>query len=136
MKKDADAENLTESIEKAIAGLFYISETDAPFYLFIGEKTNCVTAETILIQTGAAAGTFVEKRDFEEVFARLTRMQEWFGDEEKETAKRFAVLRDLLKTHLKDLAVFKVGEITVDIYMVGLDADGRLTGIKTKAVET
>ena len=37
---------------------------------------------------------------------------------------------------MKDLKVFKVGQIELDIYVVGLDSQGVLTGITTKAVET
>jgi hypothetical protein len=32
--------------------------------------------------------------------------------------------------------VFKVGRVELDIYVVGLDENGNLMGIKTKAVET
>jgi hypothetical protein len=66
----------------------------------------------------------------------LTEIQDWFGDEEKETAQKFARLRELLEKNLRDLKVFKVGKIQLDVYVVGLDAESKLTGIKTKAVET
>jgi hypothetical protein len=42
----------------------------------------------------------------------------------------------LLEENLADLTVFRIGSIRIDIYVVGLDADGNLAGIKTKAVET
>ncbi|MCA1623686.1 MAG: nuclease A inhibitor family protein [Acidobacteria bacterium] len=34
------------------------------------------------------------------------------------------------------MKVFKIGKIELDVYAVGLNAENRLMGIKTKAVET
>ena len=128
--------DFTEQIKKLAEGLYYISETDAEISAFVGEKATAVTKEEILRQISAAAETPVEERSFAEIFARLTKVQDWFGDEEKETAARFARLKDFLEKNLKDLKVFKVGNIQLKVYFVGLDAEGRLMGIQTEAVET
>jgi hypothetical protein len=66
----------------------------------------------------------------------LTKIQDWFGEEETATAQKFSALEKLLLENLKDLKVFKIGEIELDIYFVGLDKQGKLAGVKTKAVET
>lgn len=132
----ADENNLAEKLKKTVEGLYYISETDAEISPFGGEKTEIVTKKEVLSQTKSAADSPVEERDFAEFFARLTEIQDWFGDEEKETAQKFARLKELLETNLNDLKVFKIGKIQLDVYVVGLDAEGKLTGIKTKAVET
>ncbi len=87
-------------------------------------------------QTENAANAPVEERDFAEFFKRLTEIQDWFGDEEKATAQKFAELKDLLERNLRDLKVFKIGKIQIDVYVVGLEAENNLLGIKTKAVET
>jgi Nuclease A inhibitor-like protein len=136
----ADAEqpntNLTEQIKSVAAGLWYMSETDAEILPFTGSKSDVVTKENLLNQISKPSDSPVEERDFNEFFARLTEIKDWFGDEEKATAARFAVLKDLLKKSLKDLKVFKIGKIQIDIYAVGLDANSNLAGIQTKAVET
>lgn len=136
MKNFEEKKNLAEKIEKAVEGLYYMSETDAEIFPFFGEKSESVTAENLLEQIKQPKNAPVEERNFEEFFEHLTKMQDWFGDEETETAKKFANLRNLLKKNLKDLKVFKIGKINLEIYFVGLDTDGRLTGIKTEAVET
>lgn len=133
-KKNDKLETLAERIEKACEGLFYISETDAEILPFIGEQAEAVNAETVLKQI--KSDTAVEERDFESFFKRLTELQEWFGEEEAGNANKFANLRDLLQKNLKDIKVFKVGRIELDVYAVGLDANNILTGIQTKAVET
>lgn len=128
--------DLTEQIKRAAEGLWYISETDAEIFPFTGSKTDSVTKENLLKQIGKPSDSPVEERGFDEMFRRFVTIQDWFGDEEKETAKKFAALKDLLEKNLTDLKVFKVGRIELDVYFVGLDKDGNLAGFQTKAVET
>lgn len=135
-KEDSGENKLVEQIKNLCEGLYYISETDAEISSFTGGKANAVTKEEILTQTKISLDTPVEERNFDELFTRLTEIQDWFGDEERQTAQKFADLRDLLKNNLRDLKVFKIGKIELEVYVVGLDAESVLTGIKTKAVET
>ncbi|MGI9035129.1 MAG: nuclease A inhibitor family protein [Pyrinomonadaceae bacterium] len=136
MKSEQKGNALTKQIRQAVKGLSYMSETDAPVKLFAGSAADAVTQENLLSQIGKPCDTPVEARNFDDFFAQLTALQDWFGDEEKANAAKFAALEDLLKSNLNDLNVFKIGATELDIYAVGLDAQGNLTGIKTKAVET
>jgi len=135
-EKAANENKLAKQIKKTAEGLYYISETDAEILPFVGKKAGTVTSEEVLKQIEGAVDTPVEERDFIGFFARLTEMQDWFGDEEKATAEKFAELKDLLEKNLSNLKVFKIGNINLDIYIVGLNSDNILMGIKTKAVET
>ena len=135
-EKKPEANPFIEKVKEISEGLYYISETDAEILPFEGTKAEAVTKENILSQTNNQPDAPVEERDFAEIFARLTAMQDWFGDEEKATAEKFATLQKLLEKNLKNLKVFKIGSIQIDIYFVGLDANGNLMGIQTKAVET
>jgi hypothetical protein len=130
------ADKLAKQLRETAEGLYYISETDAEISPFAGAKADAVTKENLLQQTGNKPVEPVEERDFAGFFARLTKIQDWFGDEEKQTAAKYARLKELLESNLKDVKVFKVGRIEIDIYIVGLDGEGNLAGIKTKAVET
>lgn len=133
---DFQKNSFTEQLKAATAGLYYISETDAEIVPFKGNQAQSTSKETVLVQTQSASDVPVEERNFTEFFARFTEIQDWFGDEEKETARKFTQLKELLEKNLKDLKVFKVGRIQLDVYVVGLDAENNLVGIKTKAVET
>ncbi len=133
---NAQKNELSDQIKKAAEGLYYISETDAEIVPFIGKSAEAITKEEILSQTGCEIDSDVEERDFAEFFARLMEIQDWFGDEEKETAQKFGQLKELLERNLRDLKVFKIGKIQLDVYVVGLDAENILLGVKTKAVET
>lgn len=128
--------NLAEQIKKAATGLYYTSETDAEISPFAGEKAEAVTREEILNQTNNSINTLVEERDFAGFFARLTEIQDWFGDEEIATAQKFVRLKEILEKNLRDLKVFKVGKIQLKVYVIGLDTENNLAGIMTEAVET
>lgn len=135
MKKILPEENtFSEQIKTTVKDLYYISETDSEIFPFVGVKAAGVSAEELLRQLGRTEP--VEEREFEDFFKRLTAMQEWFGDEETATANKFSELKELLLKNLKDVKVFKVGKIEVDIYIVGLDQENVLTGVWTKAIET
>lgn len=133
---DLQKVELIEQIKKAVTGLYYISETDAEILPFAGEKAESVSREAILSQTENAVNSPVEERNFAGLFTRLTENQDWFGDEEIETAKKFVRLKELLEKNLRDLKVFKIGKINLEVYIVGLDAENNLMGVKTKALET
>jgi Nuclease A inhibitor-like protein len=128
--------NSSERIAAAAEGLVYISETDADITPFSGEKCDSVTSQAVLdLQLGAKQAP-IEEMSPEEFFARLTQMKDWFGTREKNRARRFAELYSVLSEELRDLHVFRVGRIQIDIYIVGIGSDGRLSGVWTRAVET
>ncbi len=126
----------TEPFASLLNGLIYISETDAEIVPFTGDNAPAVSSDEIRRQTGTPADVAIETIDARQFFDRLTQIKDWFGDAEKKRAGRFAELRNELMAKLKDVKVFRVGEIRIDIYIVGIDAGGRLAGVKTKAVET
>lgn len=129
-------ERVKKQISESCEGLFYTSETDAEIRPFFGGQANAVTAEELLSQLKLRKNELVEEVDFKNFFARLTENQDWFGDDEKATAAKFSDLQNLLESNFRDLKIFKVGKIQLDIYAVGLDAENNLLGIQTKAVET
>ena len=127
---------LLSLLDAACEGLVYISETDAPVLPFYGSVAANVTGAMILHQTGRKADSATQETDFDGFFERLTTVKDWFGEPEKARAKKFLELKKLLEENLRSVKVFRLGKIQIDIYVVGLDADGRVAGIATKAVET
>jgi hypothetical protein len=136
MKDNSGDTGLAKQIERATKDLYYSGETDAEVVPFTGGKAESVTKEVVLAQTGNGPTSPVEEKNFEEFFNLLTAIQDWYGDEEKQTAQRFSKLRDLLQKNLRDLQVYKIGKIEMDVYVVGLSSESILMGIKTRTVET
>lgn len=134
--ENKDPGDVFHRIEQTCEGLIYISETDAPVIAFPGQPADVVTANVILKQTGSPSDSPIEERDFAEFFGRLTAIRDWYGEAEKARAKKFLELQNLLEEDLRELKVFRVGAIRLDIFAVGIDKDGILAGVTTTAVET
>ena len=136
MVNDKNIFDLRERIAAACEGLVYTSETDAAVEPFAGAETDAVTAEILLAQIGAGTDASVAESSFEDFFDRSSAEKEWFGAAETARAKKFLELYKLLEENLNDRKVFRVGTTRTQIYAVGIDSDGRLTGVQTNAVET
>lgn len=136
------AENLTDKLTAAAKDLYYISETDASFESFVwtreagAEAFSAVNAADVLRFAGNAPDAPVSEQTTEDFFRNSVTEQDWHGDEEKATLKRFVKLKELIEKELREVKVFKIGEIELDVYIVGINSDGNLAGLKTKAVET
>jgi hypothetical protein len=128
------SEKLFAEISDCARGLTYISETDAAIEPVSFGRAASVDVRKIV--AGDSEKTRIQEISFEDFFRRPAETHDWFRDDEKLRARRFAKLRDLLKYNLHDLKVFRIGDIQIEIFVVGVDADNNLTGIKTKAVET
>ncbi len=135
-KENIPAADFYLHLKKATDGLVYLSETDSEVLPFLGGKYETDNLETLLKQINPASELRVKEINFENFFENLITIQDWFGLEEKETAEKFLKLKKLLEENLKNLKVFQIGEIEIEIYVVGLDEDNNLLGIKTQAVET
>jgi hypothetical protein len=122
-----DAPVTVEDIAAVAAGVYVRSASDEGFEIIVeagtleeaGEWTGLRGAEVWEIREALGDG----------------RDQAWFGEEEKENAAR---LRSLL-TVLDRLAgvkayVFRDG-VETTVYILGIGAEGRLMGVKTRLVE-
>ncbi len=133
---DVKTFDFADKIAEMCEDLIYISETDAEFTVFKGTKIEVLTKETILAQIKGSPIVAVEEQNFDEFFLRLTTIKDWFGETEKQKANRYGELQEFMKANLKDLKVFRIGKIQIDIYIVGIDLENNLIGLKTNAVET
>lgn len=129
---------IMEKLEEAADGLMFQSESDYPveaFFLEIAGKDSIID-EDILQIGNYPPDTSVTLVNFDDFFKVPTREQSWHGEEEKETVKRFQELVRILNENLRDIKVFKIGEIEIDVYVIGKADSDNFLGIKTKVVET
>ncbi|HEX8639118.1 MAG TPA: nuclease A inhibitor family protein [Pyrinomonadaceae bacterium] len=103
-------------IENCVKDLSYPSETDAPFEVLTQEN--------------------IEYIDFDVFFSKLTKIEEWHGEEEKRTVEQFKQLENYLVKNLTNLQVCKIGLIEKFIIIGGRDRQGKEFYITTRAVET
>jgi Nuclease A inhibitor-like protein len=145
--------DFTNALRQATENLLWISESDFPLELVEWQDMTMteLTIETLLDKTQHPAQTSVELVDVDAFFAGTTTIQSWYGEAETAIATRYQQLLALLKAHLQNLQVYRIGTITIDVYVLGdylpsnpehtdlgqdLTMQGTIAGFFTQIVET
>ncbi|WP_055073865.1 nuclease A inhibitor family protein [Pseudanabaena sp. 'Roaring Creek'] len=114
-------------------GLQFPSESEFPLEPFLWESTTLLPAN-ILHRANKPAIAPIEAIALQEFFAPVTDEREWYDDDERAIAQRFRDL-EMEISALENVQVFKVGQVEIDVYIVGaIDLD--LVGLKTTVIET
>ena len=125
-----------DALTRAIQGLVYQSESDAPWKTFSWKGADRLTKQKVLELSGHKPGTPVEQVSLKDFFADLTQEQDWHGPEEKKAVQQYKRLLQTIQDNLSGAKVYKVGDTNLDIYVVGKTQGGDWAGVQTKAVET
>lgn len=118
--------------------LLWMSESDYPFVVFlweVGEKIQ-LDIPRVLEFSKRPPDTEVRTLEFERFFRRAITFKDWHDEAEMESVKKYQHLVDSLRECLTDLRVYKIGEITIDVYIVGMTASGDFAGLSTVSIET
>jgi hypothetical protein len=135
---DAEQTAIITALEQASKGLLFKSESDYPLEPFLWERKADakLTPQDLLALKGYPPNTPVKTLTLARFFQPATKEEAWHNAEERKTVKQFQELVKTLQQHLSGITVFKVGNITMDIYIVGKTKTGDLAGLATKVVET
>ncbi len=133
MKTD---EQLLTELTQAAAGLLFMSETDAPFTPVQWPGDAELTPAGLCRLTGHDATTPVETVRLEDFFRAAASEPEWKHAEQLTTARRYQALLQWLGTNLADVRVYRVGQVNIDVYIMGRSANGAWLGLSTRVVET
>ena len=130
--------DIPKKIKSLSQNLLWMSESDYPFDIFTwsNQELEEVNTQNLLQKTNHSLDAPVKVVDMENFFQRATDEKDWYDDEEKETAKKYQALVDTLKQNLDNIQVYKIGEVEIDVYIVGQLKSGDWVGLSTKAVET
>lgn len=128
-------QELINQLQQASEGLLWLSESDYPFEVICWEKVDDIEAK-LLELTDSNSETTIEVKELESFFKRVTEEKDWYEEEEMAECKRYQELVKLLKTHLADIKVYRVGEIEVNCYILGKTESGAIAGLSTISVET
>ncbi len=115
-----------------------MSESEYPFEVFFwqSEDNKKDIKPELILQKTAHQDTPVEFIDIDSFFAIATTEQDWHSSEDRETAKKYQNLVKVIKENLSDLKVARVGEIEIDVYIIGKTPSSDFAGLSTKAIET
>jgi hypothetical protein len=122
---------------KASDGLLYPSESDYPFE-YVEWETNGkrLTKKLIRQLAGKEESAPVKSQSLDDFFKNVTKVKDWYEEEEKVNVERFRQLQETLQNNLTGIRVFKVGKIEIDAYIIGKTKDGKCAGLSTKVIET
>jgi len=123
-------------LSQLVAGLHYVSESDAPlspvsYDAPAGELTN----EALLKVLGLPADTNVETQELTYFLRNHTADKGVLND--VDLANRFKALQMYMKQELEDTQVYRLGTgPQVQVYALGKTPEGKLAGFKTVLTET
>ncbi|PAX51346.1 nuclease A inhibitor family protein [Brunnivagina elsteri] len=130
---------LLEKLKQASSNLLFPSESEYPFdvflWKFIADKPE-INRELILKQLEKPSDTQIEIVEIDPFFEIATTEQDWHGEEEKETVKKYQSLVKVIKENLTEIKVARIGKIEIDIYILGKTASNDIAGLSTKVIET
>jgi|SRR5215813_481540 len=123
-----------ERFDRLAEGLLFMSETDAPltYYELSPEKSQHWPPST--------GGQFPQLiGEDPEAPVEMLAPEKFFGDlrpgnEDRED--QVAALQRAMTGELRNLVGFRVGEIQINIFVLGTDDSGKVVGLRTLSVET
>lgn len=128
-------QELIGQFSQASKGLLWLSESDYPFEVIYWENLDDINAK-LLELTDSNPETTIEVKELESFFKRATEEKDWYEEEEMAECKHYQELVNLLKTHLTDIKVYRVGSCEVNCYILGKTDSGAIAGLSTISVET
>lgn len=115
-------EQIIRKLRKATAGLLVMSESDYPFEIIRWDgQTTAITPEYLCRLSGVAADSLIQETGVDNFF---------------NMSGSFQNLATLLKNSLSDLKVYKVGTISIPVYIVGRSPEGNWLGLSTRLIQT
>lgn len=127
---------ITDILKQASSDLRCASESSYPFTPFHWKVQEKLNSEIILQKTGRPSSCVVEVISLDKFFRRATTEQDWHNEQERAEVRQYQNLVETLLTHLHDIQVYRIGEVEIDVYIVGRTVSGDLAGLHTKVVET
>lgn len=131
-------DELLDKLKLASDGLLFMSESEYPFEVFLwqSKEKQQVNPEFILSKLNKPSDTKVEFVDLDSFFDVATTEEDWHSKEDKEIVKKYQNLVKVIKENLGDIKVARLGDIEIDVYIIGQVPSGDLAGVCTKVIET
>ena len=120
----------------AVKDLLWISESEYPFQVVYWHDLEHFSQETLLQQNNYNPDTKVTIKELQSFFSSATKEQDWHNKEEHAEVQRYQLLVSLLENNLQNIQVYRVGEVEIDVYILGKTEHKAIAGLLTKIVET
>ena len=126
--------NLTPQLRGLTQGLWFPSETEAPWTLpsWTLETVDVSSLRNVLRRNATAEVVEITPED---LIQQVEKRCQGYGDEGKAIAQQHKALIRFLTTHCEQVQVFRVGSVTVDVLIIGRTPTG-IVILQTQSVET
>jgi hypothetical protein len=126
-------QNTQTKLENAARGLLMMSESDYPFDYF-STTAKVIDESLVLGLAGKLQGATIENISIDQLLRNLTDTA--WGSVSPADAQKFSNLSAVLKQELAGITVYRVGDVQIDVFILGTTADGTVAGMRTKLIET
>jgi hypothetical protein len=124
-----------DRLKQATTDLLWSSESDYPFEIVSWESGIELTPSD-LFSNIYDADLEIESISLTDLFEPVLTIEDWYEQAELDLVDRYTNLLDSINTNLSEVQVFRVGEVEIDIYIIGKTPTGDIIGLKTRSVET
>lgn len=131
----ATTAEIIDRLKQATTDLFWSSESDYPFEV-VSWELGVELTPTDLFSNIYDTDLAIESIPLADLFEPILMIEDWYEDAEIALVDRYTNLLDLINTNLSEVQVFRVGEVEIDIYIIGKTPAGDIIGLKTLSVET
>lgn len=133
MKKSAEA--VKAELTRASTGLLWMSESDYPFEVVEADGSGNIE-DAVKSLAGDNRAAQVERRTVDEFFHPAITSHAGETEERRAMTNRYRELMEIINRELDAPAVYRVGSVQVQVYILGRTGDGKLVGLKTTSIET
>ncbi len=126
---------IIDRLKQATTDLLWSSESDYPFEIVSWELGIELTPSDLfsnIYDTDLA----IKSITLTDLFEPVLTIEDWYEQAELELVDRYTHLLDSINNNLSEVQVFRVGEVEIDIYIIGKTPTGDIVGLKTRSVET
>lgn len=144
---------MRSDLEKAAEGLTHTSESDYPYLFFTlpiwdqselnidGFLRALGVSQAFVDEVSLPVDKLIQESKLENFLPSIDDLADRSGTDTKDPevldlSKRFRKLEAVLRKHLGDVKVFRVGQVEISCFIVGRDKSGNFAGLVTTSIET
>ena len=125
---------LIQKLETATKDLLWFSESEYPFKVIYWRNAD-FSIDTLLQRYNYPPETKIVVKDWQSFFANAMEEKDWYNETEIAETKRYQNLVNLMKQNLKNIRVYLLGEVEIDVYILG-ETNSAIAGLTTKIIAT
>jgi Nuclease A inhibitor-like protein len=126
---------IIDRLKQATTDLRWSSESDYPFEIVSWELGIELTPSD-LFSNIYDTDLEIESISLTDLFEPVLSIEDWYEQAELDLVDRYTNLLDSINNNLAEVQVFRVGEVEIDIYIIGKTPTGDIIGLKTRSIET